>query len=211
MRVSKGWERFLTSWPQLWMRVELDDDGTGEEIPGSAVQKYIRWSGTKLTHLAIKNLSFESAHQTLLMLSECSELEHLEFWGEYNCAVFYNLIKGLKNLRTVVSSSHISQEYIVKFFKALPQLQRVQFSKTTHSELNEVQWPSALPNLKRLSFDCHDQEVGSRQRVPGFHLPVTFVNRARRANYVCSPCLMVDRSPDQKKKKKKKFNMICFY
>ena len=206
LHVSKGWKRCLTSLPQLWMQIELGKRKPHTDISGHAVQKYIKWSKNKLRHVVVKDLSVDAVHQTLAMLSKCSELEHLEFWGDFDCENFYNLFKDLKKLRTLLTSSQVSQQYIAKFFEALPQLERVQFFRTTRSESKAVRWPKNLPNLKHLSFDCHDQDMEyDLQRVPGFHIPVTFVNRTRKANYVSSPLFVrLLTIPQTKKKKKKK-------
>ena len=189
LRVSKGWKRCLTSLQQPWMRIELEKRRPDAEISGHAVQKYIRWSRNKLRHIVVKDLSVDAAHQTLAMLSKCSELEHLEFWGDFDCSDFYKLFENLKKLKTLITSSQVSQEYIAKFFEALPLLERVEFLRTTNSLSVAVQWPNDLPNLKRLSLDCHDEWVRSLGRVPGLHLPVSFVNDslvidAGRPNYV---------------------------
>ena len=150
-----------------------------------AVQKYIEWSRYELTHIVVENESVESVHQTFVVLSQCFALEHLEFWGEFDYADFYELLKDLKKLRTLVTSSLVSQQYIAKFLETLPQLEQVQFFRTTHSGTKDIRWPQDLPNLKHLSFDCYDKPR-VLNHAPGFHIPSAFATRDRRENYVSS-------------------------
>ncbi|KAE8146734.1 hypothetical protein BDV25DRAFT_132689 [Aspergillus avenaceus] len=152
LRVSKQWDRFLSSIRDLWMRVDLS--GARNKVHWSSVRACIRRSKALLTHAIVKNLSTSSSQRVLEFFGRCPRLEYLEIWTQFGCQAFYDLFRGSRRLKTLIISGQmvVPQEYIVKFLESLPLLERLEIHKTKTSPSSKVQWPSKLPHLRTITF-----------------------------------------------------------
>ncbi|KAF7133959.1 hypothetical protein CNMCM5793_005485 [Aspergillus hiratsukae] len=171
LRVSKKWDRFLSSIRSLWMRIDLSD--ARGKIHWLSIRAYIRRSKAMLTHAIVKNISTPSTHRVLEFFSRCPNLEHLEIWAESKPDVLYDLYKGSKRLRTLVVSGHtaLPQETIGKFLQTLPLLERLEVHDAKPSNLARVEWPEKLPSLKSITFGAMVAASAPGVQVPALHLP----------------------------------------
>ncbi|PLN82455.1 hypothetical protein BDW42DRAFT_193071 [Aspergillus taichungensis] len=175
LRVSKKWNQFLSSYRELWRRIDLSSVRT--RVPHTSVSAYIRRSNATLTYAIIKNLNNPSRHKVLEYLSRCRQLEYLEIWTPVECGLAYDLLKSAQSLRTLILSAEItvSQEYITKFLSSLPRLERFEIHRSTGSPTSKVDWPSHLPNLRSISLASEDNPIFS------VHVPALFIPHRQRA------------------------------
>ncbi|CAL5869272.1 uncharacterized protein PFLUO_LOCUS3500 [Penicillium psychrofluorescens] len=163
LRVSKTWERFFTSMPNLWMNMDLS--GARGKVPWTALRAYIRRSKARITHATIKNLATASISKSLEILSRCPQLEYLELGVTYDYREFYKKFQGCKRLKTLIVSADmlVTQEYFGKFINAFPHLERIALLNVKHSprHVHDGKWPSSLPNLKSITL------AGKTQQPPG--------------------------------------------
>lgn len=171
LRVSKKWDRFLSSIRSLWMRIDLSD--ARGKIHWPSVRAYIRRSKAMLTHAIVKNISTPSTQRVLEFFSRCPNLEHLEIWAQSKPDVLYDLYKSSKGLKTLIISGHtaLPQETIGKFLQTLPLLERLEVHEAKPSNLARVQWPEKLPSLKSITFGAMVGASAPDVQAPALHLP----------------------------------------
>ncbi|KAF4213192.1 hypothetical protein CNMCM8980_010482 [Aspergillus fumigatiaffinis] len=171
LRVSKKWDRFLSSIRNLWMRIDLSD--ARGKIHWPSVRAYIRRSKAMLTHAIVKNVSTPSTQKVLEFFSRCPNLEHLEIWAQCKPDILYDLYKGSKGLKTLIISGHtaLPQETIGKFLQTLPLLERLEVHDAKPSNLARVQWPEKLPSLKSITFGGMVAASAPDVQAPALHLP----------------------------------------
>ena len=174
LRVSKQWEQILSSMRRLWMHVDLH--GAHGKVHWRSVQSYIRRSKATLTSVVVKNVSSRSMPRVLEMLSRCSNLEQLEVWDPYDGRALYELFKGSKQLKSLMTYPNVdvSQECIAKFLTALPKLERIRMHSTMPSVLELAVWPAQLPNLRSVSFGSQANVKTDGRYVPGLRVPGLF-------------------------------------
>ncbi|KAG2419788.1 hypothetical protein HFD88_004584 [Aspergillus terreus] len=180
LRVSKQWDRFLSSMRELWMRIDLS--GARGKIHWSSVRAYINRSKAMVTSAVVKNLSVPSTKRVLEFFSRCPRLEDLEIWAQFACQDFYELYKNSKRLKRLMISDDIPipQEYIAKFLEALPLLERIEIHKTKSSPQFRTQWPSTLPHLRSITFGTVEP---SR---PSNHVPALYIPRRDDPSLPCT-------------------------
>ncbi|PLB49609.1 hypothetical protein P170DRAFT_510138 [Aspergillus steynii IBT 23096] len=171
LRVSKGWNKFLSSMRDLWM--ELDFSIARGKIHWSSVRAHIRRSTAMLTKVTLKNISTPSTQRVLEFVSRCPKLEHLELMDPYSNQAVYTLFKGSKRLKTLVVSADtvVPQEYLAKFLASLPLLERIEVYKTKSSPQSKAEWPSKLPHLRSITLGSIEP---SR---PTGHVPALYIPR----------------------------------
>ncbi|KAF7594397.1 hypothetical protein BBP40_009378 [Aspergillus hancockii] len=171
LRVSKQWNKFLSSMRDLWMRLDLS--GARNKISWASVKACIGRSKAMLTHAVVKNLFPKSIDRVLLFFSRCPKLEYLEIWLPFNCQAFYDLFKGSKRMKTLKISAEmtVSQEYIAKFLASLPLLERIEIFKAKCSPASNVQWPSKLPHLRSITLSTTEGSF------PGGHTSALYIPR----------------------------------
>ncbi|KAH8431145.1 Leucine Rich Repeat domain protein [Aspergillus melleus] len=152
LRVSKGWNKFLSSMRDFWM--ELDFSVARGKISSSSVLAHIRRSKALLTKVSLKNISTPSTQKVLEYVSRCPRLENLELLDPYNNQAVYELFKGSKRLKTLIISADtvVPQEYLAKFLASLPLLERIEVHKAKSSPETKAQWPSKLPHLRSITI-----------------------------------------------------------
>ncbi|KAL4897454.1 hypothetical protein BDV59DRAFT_167756 [Aspergillus ambiguus] len=170
LRVSKQWDRFLSSMRDLWMRIDLS--GARGKIHWSSVRAYINRSKVMLTSAVVTNLSVPSTKRVMEFFSRCPRLEDLEIWTPFSCQDFYELYKNSKRLKRLMVSSDIPvpQEYIAKFLAALPLLERIEIYQAKSSPQSKATWPSTLPHLRSITFGTIEPSRPSNH-VPALHIP----------------------------------------
>ncbi|KAF9886425.1 hypothetical protein FE257_011457 [Aspergillus nanangensis] len=170
LRVSKQWDRFLSSMRDLWMRIDLSD--ARGKIHWSSVRALIRRSKAMLTHAVVKNVSTSSTQRVLEFFSRCPRLESLDIWAQFGCQSFYELFKGSKRLKSLMISGEMTvpQEYISKFLASLPALERVEIHRTKSSPQSKAQWPSKLPHLRSITLGTIESSRPS-EHVPALYIP----------------------------------------
>ena len=126
LRVSKQWERFLTSLRKLW--THLDFSGARSTISLPAIQACIDRSEATLTHATLANISSPDVDEALLYLSRCPNLEYLDIRMPCEGKRIYELFKNSKNLRVLITSTEdiLSQMLLTRFVADLPVLERVE-------------------------------------------------------------------------------------
>lgn len=186
LRVSKKWERFLTSLRELWMCVDLSR--ARKKVTSAAVRSYIRRSRGMLTHVVLDNLSLPSVEKTLEFVSRCPRLEHLDARIACRGDKFYALFKDCKNLKTLIMSDEINmdQKHLGMFLSSLPLLERIECHANNGSLISEVSWPEKLPNLRAIALGASSVkpvfEYFQALHLPGIHdvccnLPPPYMRR----------------------------------
>ncbi|KAL5045088.1 hypothetical protein BDW71DRAFT_184799 [Aspergillus fruticulosus] len=170
LRVSKGWDRFLSSMRDLFTRIDFT--GARSKIHWSSVLAYIRRSKAMLTHAVVTNLTKASIHRSLEYISRCPNLQHLEILSPFSPDSIYDLFKGSKNLKTLLVSAQttIPQATITKLLFALPNLQRIEIHSASKSRISDTNWPSSLPNLQSISLGTTESGVVDNH-VPALYIP----------------------------------------
>ncbi|KAL1848762.1 hypothetical protein Plec18170_007773 [Paecilomyces lecythidis] len=173
LRVSKKWERFLTSLRELWMCVDLSR--ARKKVTSAAVRSYIRRSRGMLTHVVLDNLSLPSVEKTLEFVSRCPRLEHLDARIACRGDKFYALFRDCKNLKTLIMSDEINmdQKHLGMFLSSLPLLERIECHANNGSLMSEVSWPEKLPNLRAIALGASSVkpvfEYFQALHLPGIH------------------------------------------
>lgn len=171
LRVSKGWDRFLSSKRDLWMR--LDFSTARSRIHWSSALACIKRSKAMLTQAVMANLTKASVHRVLEYVSRCPNLQHLELLTPSTSDSIHDLFKGCKSLRTLLVSADtvVSQSTITKLLSALPNLERIEVRSTTKSRSSEAVWPQSLPNLKSITFGTLQASSPVADYVPPLYIP----------------------------------------
>ncbi|KAL2010939.1 hypothetical protein VTN00DRAFT_3657 [Thermoascus crustaceus] len=165
LRVSKGWERFLSSLRDLWMKIDLSGARAKVNLP--AIRSYIRRSKGMLTHATLYNVSSSSAMKTLELISRCPNLTYLEAWIPCDGNTFYELFKTAKKLRTLITSADVTicPEHLSKFLAYLPSLEKIECHGTKLSKRSGV-GPLNLPALKSVTLTSEEPYDGAYQIAP---------------------------------------------
>ncbi|KKK26834.1 hypothetical protein ARAM_003398 [Aspergillus rambellii] len=171
LRVSKGWDRFLSSIRDLWMRLDLS--GGRGKIHWSSVLAYIKRSKAMLTQAIVNNLSGPSVRRALEYISRCPNLEHLEIWSSFSPEGIFELFKGCKKLKVLLVSANTNtpQSTITKLLSSLPRLERIEIHQATKSHQSDVKWPASLPNLRSITLSTVESAVSPEGFLPALHLP----------------------------------------
>ncbi|KAL4930520.1 Leucine Rich Repeat domain protein [Aspergillus undulatus] len=162
LRVSKGWDRFLSSTHHLWLHLDLSR--ARSKIHWSAVLAYIRRSKAMLTQAIVTNLTKASVPKVLDYISRCPNLQHLEILTPCPHDRIFELFKGCKKLEVLLVSAEttVPQATIIRLLSSLPNLQRIEIHKTTKStRTSDTNWPSSLPNLKSITLGTTEPEAGA--------------------------------------------------
>jgi F-box/TPR repeat protein Pof3 len=169
LRVSKQWERFLTSIRKLW--THLDFSGA-RSIPVSlpAIRACINRSKAVLTHAIFVNISSPAVDKGLLYLSRCPNLEYLDIRVPCEEERIHELFKTSKNLRALISSEDLlfSQRLLTKFLAHLPALERIECHTIKLLPERSRMRPTKMPNLKAMAL-C-SAKVECLDRFPSVHL-----------------------------------------
>ncbi|KAL4954897.1 hypothetical protein BDW69DRAFT_131469 [Aspergillus filifer] len=170
LRVSKGWDRFLSSMRELWMR--LDFSRARSRIHWSSVLACIKRSKAMLTQAVVANLTKASIRRVLEYISRCPNLQHLEILSPTTSNDIYELFKNSKQLNVLLVSAEttVPQSTISKLLSSLPKLERLEIHKATKSSASEAEWPSSLPNLKSVTFGTTDAGM-TLGYVPALYIP----------------------------------------
>ncbi|KAJ5558053.1 hypothetical protein N7535_009543 [Penicillium sp. DV-2018c] len=154
LRVCKGWHRFLTGHPSIWMCIDLT--GARSRVPWTTVRDYVRRSRAQLTYAAITNLVSSAIPRALDMLSRCPKLEHLEFQVYYDYPEDFCLkIQEFRHLKSLVCGPDIilSHARVGTILSTLTNLEKATFSNVRCKvSLPMSTWPRHLPNLKSLTL-----------------------------------------------------------
>ncbi|RAL12995.1 Leucine Rich Repeat domain protein [Aspergillus homomorphus CBS 101889] len=170
-RVSKGWQSFL-SMRDLWMRLDLSE--ARRKASWRSIRTYIQRSGAMLTHATISNIASQSQDKVLVYLSRCPKLESLEIGDPIRRHEgLYNQFEGCKQLRSLViaKGTPVSQENIAKFLSNLPNLEHLEVHNAQPSAETKVQWPSHLPNMRKVTLSTEEAAVQPPGRVNALYLP----------------------------------------
>ncbi|KAL2808939.1 hypothetical protein BJX63DRAFT_13792 [Aspergillus granulosus] len=170
LRVSKGWDRFLSSLRELWMR--LDFSGARAKIHWSSVLSYIRRSKAMLTQAVVTNLTKASIRKVLEYISRCPNLQHLEILCPFGSEDVYELFRSCKRLKSLLVSAEtpIPQSTLTKLLASLPNLERIEIHKATKSRQADVQWPPALPKLQSITLGTTESGVVENYH-PALYIP----------------------------------------
>ncbi|KAL3469440.1 hypothetical protein BJX99DRAFT_73027 [Aspergillus californicus] len=170
LRVSKGWDRLLSSMRDLWMR--LDFSGARSKIHWSSPLAYIRRSKAMISEAVITNLTKASIPKVLEYVSRCPRLEHLEILCPFTADGIYGLFNGCKQLKVLLISAEtpIPQATITKLLSNLPKLERIEIHKATKSHRSDTNWPQALPNLQSITLGTTESGLYDNQ-VPALYIP----------------------------------------
>ncbi|KAL4901777.1 hypothetical protein BDW74DRAFT_159496 [Aspergillus multicolor] len=170
LRVSKGWDRFLSSLRDLFMRIDFT--GARSKIHWSSVLAYIRRSKAMLTHAIVINITKASIHRSLEYISRCPNLQHLEILSPSSPEAIQNLFKGSKNLRMLLVSSQttIPQATLTKLLSTLPRLERIEIHSASKSRVTDTTWPPSLPKLQSITLGTTESGV-VENFVPALYIP----------------------------------------
>jgi F-box/TPR repeat protein Pof3 len=170
LRVSKGWDRFLSSMRDLWMRIDFS--GARGKIHWSSALAYIRRSKAMLTEAIVANLTKASIRKVLEYISRCPNLQHLQILSPSSPNDIYELFKGCKKLKTLLVSSDttIPQSTLTKLLASFPKLERIEIHNATKSRAPDVHWPPALPNLQSITLGTTESGVHENY-IPALYIP----------------------------------------
>jgi F-box/TPR repeat protein Pof3 len=161
LRVSKQWERFLSSLRKLW--THLDFSGAlFMPVSLPAIRACINRSKAILTHATFVNISSPAVDKGLLYLSLCPNLEYLDIRVPCEEKRVYELFKTSKNLRALISSKDLlfSQSLLTRLLADLPALERIECHTITppRSQMRERIRPAKMPNLKVMALSSAKKE-----------------------------------------------------
>ena len=158
--------------------MQVDLSGARCKVHWRSVLGCIQRSKAMLTSAVVRNVSTPSVLKVLQMLSRCPNLEHLEICDASNGQELYDLFKGSKRLKSLMTSSvvNVSQADITKIMTALPRLESVRIYSAINARCGEVLWPRELPNLKCVSF-CSWYPAATTAHYPGLLVPGLFIDR----------------------------------
>ncbi|KAL4917105.1 hypothetical protein BDW62DRAFT_218332 [Aspergillus aurantiobrunneus] len=170
LRVSKGWDRFLSSMRELWMRIDLS--GARNKIHWSSVLAYIKRSKAMLTQAVVTNLTKASIRKVLEFVSRCPNLQHLEILSPTSSDTIYELFKGCKQLKHFLVSAEttIPQATITKLLTSMPKLERIEIHQASKSRESDVRWPLSLPNLQSITLGTTESGV-LENHIPALYIP----------------------------------------
>ncbi|KAL4784531.1 hypothetical protein BJX76DRAFT_367621 [Aspergillus varians] len=170
LRVSKGWDRFLSSMRDLWMRIDFSS--ARSKIHWSSALAYIRRSKAMLTQAIVTNLTKASIRKVLEFISRCPNLQHLEILSPSSSDNIYNLFRGCKQLKVLLVSAEttIPQATFTKLLTSLPKLERIEIHKATKSRESDVQWPTSLPTLQSITLGTTESNV-LENYTPALYIP----------------------------------------
>ncbi|KAL2830097.1 hypothetical protein BJY01DRAFT_261042 [Aspergillus pseudoustus] len=170
LRVSKGWDRFLSSMRDLWMR--LDFSRARSKIHWSSVLSYIRRSKAMLTQAVVTNLTKASIRKVLEYISRCPNLQHLEILCPFGSECVYELFKGCKQLKFFLISAEtpIPQSTLTKLLSSLPNLEHIEIHKATKSREADVQWPPSLSKLQSITLGTTESSI-TENYLPALYIP----------------------------------------
>lgn len=170
LRVSKGWERLLTSIRDLWMKIDLSGARVKVHLP--SIRAYLRRSKGMLTHATLYNVSLSSATKALELISRCSNLTYLEVRIPCDGNKFYEMFKNSKKLRTLITSADVplSPEHLRNFLADLPALERIECHGTKPSRLGGGAGPLSLPALKSVTLSSDEPYIDGHQ-IPPLDIP----------------------------------------
>ncbi|KAN0081983.1 hypothetical protein V8E54_003281 [Elaphomyces granulatus] len=159
LRVSKQWERLLSSLPKLWMNLDFSRARSVISLP--AIRACINRSKAMLTHAIFVNISLPAVDKALLYLSRCPNLEYLDLQMPCKGERIYELFKTSKSLRTLIVSKDIplSQRLLTGFLADLPALERIESHRTKLSPAGSAVWPAEMPNLKAIALSSWDEAL----------------------------------------------------
>ncbi|KAL4801938.1 hypothetical protein BDV18DRAFT_68378 [Aspergillus unguis] len=170
LRVSKGWDRFLSSKRDLWM--DLDFSMARSRIHWSSVLACIRRSKAMLTRAVMTNITKASIRKVLEYVSRCPNLQHLEILSPFTADGIHELFKGCKRLKTlkVSADTTVSQSILTKLLSSLPNLERVEIHQATKSRSSDTTWPQSLPKLKSITLGTIESGIAENY-TPALYIP----------------------------------------
>ncbi|KAL4878283.1 hypothetical protein BJY04DRAFT_196144 [Aspergillus karnatakaensis] len=170
LRVSKGWDRFLTSVRDLWLRIDFTN--ARSKIHWSSALSYIRRSKATLTAAIVTNLTKASIRKVLEYLSRCPNLQHLEIHSPSSAQDILALFKSSKNLQVLLISAEttIPQSITASLLTSLPNLQRLEIHRSSKTPSAHTTWPSSLPNLRSITLGTTESGV-PQNYTPALYIP----------------------------------------
>ncbi|KAJ5108681.1 hypothetical protein N7456_005356 [Penicillium angulare] len=153
MRVCKGWQRFLGSISQLWMKIDFT--GARGTVPFNAISSCIRRSRGLLTHATIKSLPLPQTSKSLEFLSRCPHIEHLDISANYGSKEFFDKFKRHKKLQNLTFSSEIpvTKADFLRLLHDYPKLDRIALWNIREGQQSSASpWPDSLPNLRGITL-----------------------------------------------------------
>lgn len=148
MQVCKGWNRFLLSYQEPWLKLDFYN----KKIPLKAMRTYLARSRGSLKYLSA-NPSRDDAAKVLEIIKGFRNIEHLNFSCTLPSGLCLDVILNFKQLKCLILRVGLgmAMDNIIDILRELPKLETLQLREAFLTDDNDHGSipPESLPNLKR--------------------------------------------------------------
>lgn len=144
LRISKQWNKLLTTWPPFWREMNLDSARSSKNVRLSAVFKYITWSKLGIERAVIKGLDLQGNNKFLTELAvKCKKLHTLELrsGGELRQSI-RDATSRAHSLRTLKLGSKVvvGSDTVHAIMNAAVTLEVASFGHVRHGPAVNTKW-----------------------------------------------------------------------
>ena len=161
LRVSKNWNRLLTSKSWLWRHLDLSK--AKRLVSLGFVSHAIQRSKGKLNRATLHQLGPRDDRATQLVTQACRNLETLEILSSHSMGSSSASLMSLSSLTVknlvIGKGADITLDTLSRILDTCTSLSRAEFEVVT-SQGWTADWKSDLPNLKQLKL------VGNKHQIP---------------------------------------------
>ena len=159
LRVSKKWEKYLSSLPNLWTHLDLSipqrrrSAPTLKPITISAVRRYTSRSQSRLTHATLANISPNSVQKSMEHISR-HPLLHLNIRLDIKGVDPFQIFRASTKLTTLITSplARLDVNFLPNFINNCPRLEHLESHAVPVSGVDFDKWPDKMPNLRTIIF-----------------------------------------------------------
>jgi F-box/TPR repeat protein Pof3 len=131
MRVSKGWRDYVAKLPRLWLHLDLS--GARKPVARSFVNKAVRRSESRLTHVTVHR--FEHLDMLKNIANVCKNLAELDFISIPHAmsATLIEIVRVASRLKKIVVHPEITLDTATQILRYGSDLEHVSFRSVTPS------------------------------------------------------------------------------
>ncbi|KAI9771167.1 MAG: hypothetical protein M1840_002518 [Geoglossum simile] len=165
LRVSKHWNRFLSSLTPLWRQLDLSvaQRAVGEKF----ILSCIRRSKGTLTRALLQCLTNNDIVLKAILshvVMRCKNLKHLEIFDTGPILGYIDTIPVAQNLDTLILHSVMRFEVGSMLLKNCPNLVHIEFHKLQYFSRHLDPWPNNLDRIKKLYLRHYSGYRGLTER-----------------------------------------------
>ncbi|KAF2751493.1 hypothetical protein M011DRAFT_473958 [Sporormia fimetaria CBS 119925] len=152
-RVSKSWDRFLTSYPELWENIDLR--GARKDVGRIFFRNAVRYSRRQVKRATI----YRFQHEDMLrnFAEACPQLADVTFVSRYPLAQsVLEFVAHSASLKTLVVEAEISDDVVFQILRTRTTLETAKFPSITPSRPDRDLWETPLPRLRTLFLQWND-------------------------------------------------------